>query len=382
MKRLLPLILLLLLLTAARAEEARNITARCHLSSAHNSAAVRDAYDGDDYSVWGCPGSVALRFTVPQGETVRGVYLKWGQEVLPWHIVREEDGSTALQGGTSGYAHEYAPCELNAGGYLLQLTAPKEDDRLRIREIALYTGGELPRTVQVWQPAPDKVDLLVLPTHPDDELLYFGGTLPRYAGEEKKTVLVAYATYSSYVRRTELLNALWHCGVRLYPVLGPFEDLKRDTAEEMYTLWGQDALLTYYTDLIRACRPEVIVTHDLNGEYGHGAHKAVATTVLRAVTAPVPGPEAPCSQAPWQVKKLYFHLYDNQSRLMDWSVPLSAFDGKTAYKVAAAAYKFHVTQQNAFTMKPDGRYSCRRFGLAFSAVGDDVRMDDFFENIP
>lgn len=374
--------LLLLLLTAARAEEARNITARCHLSSPHNSAAVKDAYDGDDYSVWGCPGSVGLRFTVPQGETVHGVYLKWGQEVLPWHILREENGTIAVEGGACGYAHEYAPCALSAGNYLLQLTDPKDEDRLRIREIALYTAGDLPGTVQVWQEAPDKVDLLVLPTHPDDELLYFGGTLPRYAGEEKKTVLVAYATYSSYVRRTELLNALWHCGVRLYPVLGPFEDHKRDTAEELYALWGQEALLSFYTDLLLACRPEVIVTHDLNGEYGHGAHKAVAATVLKAVSDAASGSEVPCPQAPWQVKKVYFHLYENQSRLMDWSVPLGAFGGKTAYKVAAAAYKFHVTQQKAFTMKPDGRYSCRRFGLAFSAVGDDVRMDDFFENIP
>ena len=88
MKRLLPLLLLLLLCTAAQAEEARNITARCHLSSPHNSAAVKDAYDGDDCSVWGCPGNAALRFTVPQGETVHGVYLKWGQEVLPWQILR------------------------------------------------------------------------------------------------------------------------------------------------------------------------------------------------------------------------------------------------------------------------------------------------------
>ena len=36
---------------------------------------------------------------------------------------------------------------------------------------------------------------------------------------------------------------------------------------------------------IRRFRPEVILTHDLNGEYGHNQHKVTARTMQAAIEA-------------------------------------------------------------------------------------------------
>ena len=40
--------------------------------------------------------------------------------------------------------------------------------------------------------------------HPDDELLWFGGALPTYAGERGMAVQVMYMACNSYLRRLEL----------------------------------------------------------------------------------------------------------------------------------------------------------------------------------
>ncbi|MCQ2453439.1 MAG: PIG-L family deacetylase [Clostridia bacterium] len=373
------------LLTAAgsaRAEAARNIVDQCHLYAPQNTEKLGNAHDGNDFTMWSCSEASYLQFEVPEGQTVHGVYIKWGMDVPEWQIVKTEDSAEVLCGGSEGHAHEYKTCLLESGTYRLKLTAAPEDGRMRIREIALYTDGELPKDVQVWQVPSDKVDLMAMPAHPDDELLFFGGTLPYYAGELKKDVLVVYPTCATYNRRTEMLNGLWHCGVRLYPVIGPFDDEKFYTANEMYRHWGgREKVLQYFTEVIRRYRPDVIVTHDVNGEYGHGGHMAVCASVTDAVTRTAADAAYETQSAPWQVKKLYVHLYEEQTRDMNWEIPLEAFDGKTAFKIAEEAFLCHESQTQSFNMHSDGSYSCRRFGLAYSSVGDDVNMDDFFENI-
>ena len=93
--------------------------------------------------------------------------------------------------------------------------------------------------------------------------------------------------------------------------------------------------------------------------------------------------------------KLYLHMYDQNAIEMDWDQPLSAFGGLTGYQVAEAGYQQHVSQHEAgqknpetgkfeyFIVEPrESKYSCYRFGLAYTVVGYDVNGNDFFENIP
>ena len=39
----------------------------------------------------------------------------------------------------------------------------------------------------------------------------------------------------------------------------------------------------YVTELIRQYKPDVMLTHDINGEYGHGAHKLCASVAQYCV---------------------------------------------------------------------------------------------------
>ena len=167
---------------------------------------------------------------------------------------------------------------------------------------------------------------------------------------------------------------------------------KIDTA---YKAWdGKNNVYKYLVTLLRCYQPEVVVTHDVNGEYGHGAHKVCADAMLQAVKLAVDPTKYKATGEPWQVKKLYLHLYKENGIVMDWDAPLSSFGGKTGYEMALEMYLKHVSQQHAgqknengvfevFTVEPrESDYSCYRFGLAYSSVGEDVEKNDMFENIP
>ena len=67
---------------------------------------------------------------------------------------------------------------------------------------------------------------------------------------------------------------------------------------------------------------------------------------------------------------------------MDWRKPLAAFDGQTAFDVACRAFACHISQQKTdYHVEDFGPYDNSRFGLAFSAIGEDTRKDDFFEHV-
>ncbi len=79
---------------------------------------------------------------------------------------------------------------------------------------------------------------------------------------------------------------------------------------------------------------------------------------------------------------------------MDYDIPLSYFNGHTAYEVSKAGYKEHLSQQYTwFTSWMNGKnneytsateikkYSPLEFGLYRSLVGVDIEKNDMFENI-
>ena len=58
-----------------------------------------------------------------------------------------------------------------------------------------------------------------------------------------------------------------------YPVIGDFYDSYSSKLEDAYKRWRRGDVRTFVTELLRKYKPEVVITHDVNGEYGHGAHK-------------------------------------------------------------------------------------------------------------
>ena len=127
-----------------------------------------------------------------------------------------------------------------------------------------------------------------------------------------------------------------------------------------------------------------MVTQDVNGEYGHGAHRAAADAAQAAIAlaADETYQEKMAHSDPWQVKKLYLHLYEQNPVKMDWRKPLAAFGGQTAFDIACRAFECHISQQRTdYHVQDFGPYDNSKFGLAFSTVGEDVEKDDFFENL-
>lgn len=389
MKRLLSGILalslaLLLLPGAVQAagEEAEDLTGGCTFSATAgpgNFAALTDASLGTAWTADGA-GSLSISAKAPIG----GLYLIWNKLPAMGSVYQVKDGvaNQVATYGEKGFLHEYI--DLTGAGDRVELAFGQAGASLA--KVTVLGKGETPSWVQKWDEPYEKADMLVLPTHADDEHLWFGGTMPYYAGELGKKVQVAYLTYHVVGREHELLNGLWTVGIRAYPVISAFEDIYASKAslEAAKQVYGEENVLRFQVELLRRFRPDVVIGHDLKGEYGHGMHMLNALTLIQALE--LSGkvevyPEQVAQYGVWDVPKCYIHLYKENPVVMDWDRPLTAFGGKSAYEVAVEGYACHVSQQPYFQMHPDGTYSCKRFGLFRSTVGPDVQKDDFFENI-
>ncbi|MBX3010602.1 MAG: PIG-L family deacetylase [Caldilineaceae bacterium] len=144
--------------------------------------------------------------------------------------------------------------------------------------------------------------LLGVFAHPDDESFGPGGSLARYAAEGKQVHviiatdgiagsvedpkhLVSHETLAQ-VRSAELSNAAVALGVTTIWSL-PYRDSgMRNTAENLHpqALFQQphEVLTQELVEYIKRLQPDVIVTHDPYGGYGHPDHIRLCETVTAA----------------------------------------------------------------------------------------------------
>ena len=386
MKIVRALLALALLLTPMRAlaQEAKALTADCVITS--GKVKTTAAHDGDYTTAWRSERvrRPYLEFELPEGETAGYLYVCFTEMPQSWAVEERVDGKwrVVAEGGTD-YLH--ALVELNGQRHFRIVENSGVTTRLKFNEVFVFGEGELPDWVQRWQPTAEKADLLVLATHPDDELIFFGGTIPTYAVEREKSVVVAYMSGASAARRSELLNGLWHMGVRQYPVIGPFGDAYSTNMAAIYDQWGRERVRKYVMGLIRRYKPDVVVTHDRGGEYGHGAHKVTADASVYCVENAANPSVLPAlceTYGAWTVKKLYLHMGEENVIRMDWNVPLSAMGGKTGEQLAQEAFLLHVTQQKtSYVVTDEGKTGNAKFSLVYTNVGPDTVGGDFFENV-
>lgn len=395
---------LLLLGGSAAAEEAPDLTERCTLKvSAAAKGGEKSVTDQNYETFWESKKGKDASVIIDSPEPIYGLYLCF-ERMPDEYVIQAGTGGNSwkdLQRGDTRFHHMYYALNGETRIRILAESGSGQKTYMGFNEIFVFGQGEAPDWVQRWQPTAEKADILFLAMHPDDDLLFMGGAIATYAAELKKQTIVAYMSYSNTTRRSEALNGLWTLGVRQYPVFLGIRDVWSDTVKDAWKKvdGGKTALYHLVTELFRKYKPDVVVTHDLNGEYGHAQHKMTAQTAVDCYTQAADPEKDPVSAGEygvWQVQKLYLHLYgdeSNQTRF-NFDLPLASLEGKTGMEIAAEAYAKHVTQQNMgqkihgvwhpFSVEEYGRklYPATVFGLYASEVGEDRLHTDFLENLP
>lgn len=356
--------------------QAQNLDAQITISDGSDASVLKDQYVSSKLTL--APGA-EIQIQAPS--EIGAIYLIWDNPVSGWTL--QVNGETSLH-GQYGFLHEYTTLE--SPNPVLTIRIPESGAVLC--DIIVLSPGTPPPNIQVWEPPCQKADLLLLSTHADDEHLFFGGTMPYYAGEKKMRVQLVYFcshTANEPYREHEKLNGMWMAGVKNYPIMGDFPDEYSTSLETALTQYNYDEAVAFIVTQLRRFQPLVVLGQDLNGEYGHGTHRLTAKALTDAVQLSNQAdyqPQTASQYEPWDVPKTYLHLYPENRIHMNWNIPLESFGGQTALQMADAGYKTHESQQWCWFYVSDSyEYSCAEFGLFRSLVGPDIIGGDFMENL-
>lgn len=389
-KLLLPFAILaacLFLAFPAIAEEARELTTDCiYTSNAEekNFALMLDRNYTTFYSLSEGDGWLEIESAVPVCGVSVSVLHPFGAPVT-YDFQVQSDGRNWTTVAKNKYLTDWFVPDSPVMKFRIAGSGPEQ---VHVSEIRVFGEGDKPPDVQDWQEQ-DDCDLMLISCHPDDEVLWFAGFLPTYAGERNYRVQVVEMTTPTDPepeRPLELLACLWHCGVRSYPHFLGLRDIQGGSLKKQYKIWeSKDHVMRLVTEAIRKYKPEVVLTHGVEGEYGHSAHRvtsAAARACVKYAAKKKKYPESAEEYGTWRVKKLYLHEYGKNQIVMDWDQPLSAFGGKTGYQVAEEAYQFHASQiARGWTFSQGREHDNTLFGLYYSAVGEDTEKNDFMEHI-
>lgn len=316
---------------------------------------------------------------------IYGLYIKFDRSPEGW--IAEADGQR-LERGMDGFLHEFVPLE---GVSKLKLSF---ENKASIADIFLYGEGTLPDTVQTWSVI-DKADIMICPTHSDDDQLYFAGMIPWCTAMGYDVQVVYFTNHlNTHDRPHELLDGLWHCGLKYYPYIPDHPDLYSLSIEEAVSAFSsvgisRESMVEFYVELFQRYKPLVVAGHDINGEYGHGVHMLNSSVLMEAVTLSA-------ERGLWDVQKTYIHSLKENQITFNWDIPMEALGGKTPFEVSQEGYGFHHSQhrfeslsrwlygvEGAPITKASQIYShspCS-YGLYRSTVGIDTVENSLFENI-
>ncbi|MBE6902614.1 MAG: hypothetical protein E7478_09075 [Ruminococcaceae bacterium] len=355
--------------------------------------------DGDERSFASAEGG---SITLTNEAGISSLYVVFNRLPEVWTLTDTASGKS-VDCAEYGFLHEFVDVEERFGNAPTELVM-SFSGYVSISEVYGFTKGELPAWVQRWEPPCEQADLLMLSSHSDDEHLFFAGVLPYYAVERGMTVQVAYIInhFDTYARPHEQLDGLWAVGVRHYPVMTDFPDLYSESEEQALNAFaaygiGFEDYVGFITDTIRRFKPLVVMSHDVDGEYGHGTHILCSKALMQAVELTMDAeyrPESAQQYGTWDVEKTYLHLYKENPVVMNWDVPLEKFGGLTAFEASRLGFDCHTSQhwtwfygwiygKNAPITKASeiATYSPCEYGLYRTTVGADVVGGDFFENV-
>ncbi|MDK3257480.1 N-acetyl-1-D-myo-inositol-2-amino-2-deoxy-alpha-D-glucopyranoside deacetylase [Blastococcus capsensis] len=176
--------------------------------------------------------------------------------------------------------------------------------------------------------------LLLVHAHPDDETITTGATMARYVaegaavtlltctlGEEGEIIVPELARLAADqadqlggYRIGELRAAMGELGVedvRFLGGAGRYRDsgmIGTPANDHPRAFWNADPTeaVGHAVAVVREMRPQVVVTYDPDGGYGHPDHIQAHRVAMRAVEAAADPAFRPHLGAPWEVAKVYW----------------------------------------------------------------------------
>lgn len=319
--------------------------------------------------------AAGTKLTMTSTDKIYGIYIEWQHDPTDYTITY--NGKT-VKCDPNHFFHEYIEIDGGASSVVFNFTTANT-----MAEIYAYAKDATPADVQRWMAPCSNADMLVVSTHSDDEILFLGGALAEYAGEQQLKVQLAYFFDYTTIwneRQHERLDGLWTIGVRYYPDIAPFKEPRGNDPADPTVMYGDENGMKWAVELMRKYKPKVVVTQDEKGEYGQVQHLFVVDKIKRAVCVsgdPNKYPESAQKYGAWDVPKTYLHLYKVNKIQLNTSKPLSNFGGKTAFDMAKLAYLCHATQQQYWfsVSQSESAYGIPFFGLYRTTVGTDEHND-------
>jgi N-acetyl-1-D-myo-inositol-2-amino-2-deoxy-alpha-D-glucopyranoside deacetylase len=173
--------------------------------------------------------------------------------------------------------------------------------------------------------------LLLVHAHPDDESSMTGATMINYARQGDTVVLVTCTRGEvgeivapdlaglrdtdpdglAVRREAELAEALRVLGTTRHHWLGGrgrWRDsgIPPDGSPESFACADLDEAVYALVEILRAERPQVVVTYDAGGGYGHPDHIQANRVTMAALEPAADSSFAPELGTPWQVAKVYW----------------------------------------------------------------------------
>ena len=201
--------------------------------------------------------------------------------------------------------------------------------------------------------------MLLVHAHPDDETIGTGATMARYAAEGAHVSLLT-CTLGEYgeilvpalrelewdkgdqlggYRIGELRAALGALGVGDHRFLGgagrfsdsgmvgmPANQGRRAFCRASADAGAFDATVALVVDVVRTVRPQVVVTYDPDGQYGHPDH-IMANRVTTAAIASAADDAYGTALPPWTVAKFYWTALSAAALRTAMSAPAAARSG-------------------------------------------------------
>lgn len=377
MKKLLlftALVLTFVVCPAAKQVKAEELSPELTLSNQGKSS---DLTDTSHYTSVKFNQNDTITIVSKDGSPIHGLYISWDSKPVSWTLSTDNGELTC---GNNGFLHEYVAMDTPSSSVTIHIP----QNSMRVDGIRIFGEGDLPHDVQVWNPACERADIMVVSSHADDEILFFGGALTNYAYLYDADIQVVYMcefrSTNQDVREHEKLDGLWEAGIRFYPTCGNFPDKYSDNVTRAKQQYSYDNMVSFLVEQIRKSQPQVLVTHDYRGEYGHGFHILTCNALMDAVELAADATKYPDSAGlynTWNTPKTYLHIFPFHTIKLDLHIPIEEdYAGRTALDILKAAYKKHVSQQKwSFRVADDYAHSCADYGLYRTLVGPDTTND-------